>query len=77
MEFLMKEMVEARPEGTTIVEGSPKQSKGSNGVVERAAQEIEGGMRSLISGGWRNVWDTILTLGKGLQLLCRNMRLTC
>ena len=35
------------PEGRTIVEEAPKQSKGSNGVVERAAQEIERGMRAL------------------------------
>ena len=50
MEILMKELVEARPEGRTIVEGAPKQSKGSNGIVERAAQEIEGGIRSLFLG---------------------------
>jgi hypothetical protein len=50
IELLMKELVEARPEGKTILEGSPKQSKGSNGVVERAAQELEGGIRSLFLG---------------------------
>ena len=36
--------------GRTILEESPKQSTGSNGVVERAAQEIEGGIRSLFLG---------------------------
>ena len=35
IEFLVKELVEARPEGRTIVEESPKESKGSNGDVER------------------------------------------
>ena len=50
MEYLMKELVEARPEGRTIVEEAPKQSKGSNGIVERAAQEIEGGIRALFLG---------------------------
>jgi hypothetical protein len=47
VELLIKELVEARAEGRTIVEASPVQSKGSNGVAERAAQEIEGQMRSL------------------------------
>ena len=45
MELLMKELLETRPEGRTIVEGAPKQNKGINGVVERAAQEIESGIR--------------------------------
>ena len=50
MELLVSELVEARPDGRAIVEGAPKQIKGSNGVVERAAQEIEGGIRSLFLG---------------------------
>ena len=32
IEFLVNGVVEARPEGRTIVEASPKESKGSNGV---------------------------------------------
>ena len=50
IELLMRELVEARPEGRTVLEESPKQSSGSNGVVERAAQEVEGGIRSLFLG---------------------------
>jgi hypothetical protein len=38
-------VVEARPEGKTILESSPKESKGSNGVAERGIQEIEGQIR--------------------------------
>ena len=44
---LTQGIVEARPEGRTVVEEAPKDSKGSNGEVERAVQEVEGTMRSL------------------------------
>ena len=50
IEYLIRELEEARPEGRTVVESVPKQSKGSNGVVERAAQEIEAQLRSLFIG---------------------------
>ena len=33
-------------EGKTLVEDSPKKSSGSNGVVERAVQEVEGSIRA-------------------------------
>ena len=46
IECLVKGLVEARPEGRTVVEEAPKDSKGSNGEVERAVQEVEGQIRS-------------------------------
>ena len=45
---LAEDVVKAREEGRTVVEESPKQSSGSNGVVERAVQEVEGQMRALL-----------------------------
>eukprot|EP00973_Karenia_brevis_P022352 3076035-Karenia_brevis.AAC.1 len=39
---------EDRTRGKTIVEEVPKKSKGSNGIVERAVQEIEGHMRAIL-----------------------------
>jgi hypothetical protein len=39
IEFVMGGVVAARPEGKTILESSPKESKGSNGVAERGIQE--------------------------------------
>ena len=44
--YLVKELVESRIEGKTMVEDSPKKSSGSNGVVERAVQEVEGSIRA-------------------------------
>ena len=46
IQLLIKEVVEARAEGKTLVEESPVKltasSSGSAGVVERAVQEMEG-----------------------------------
>ena len=50
IEYLVKGIVESRGEGKTIVEESPVQSHASNGVVERAVQEIEGGIRAVYLG---------------------------
>ena len=44
---IVKEIVEERAEGRTLVEESPTKSSGSNGIVEREVQEIEGKIRSL------------------------------
>eukprot|EP00973_Karenia_brevis_P007217 979116-Karenia_brevis.AAC.1 len=38
---------EDRVKGKTVVEETPKGVKGSNGIVERAVQEIEGHMRAI------------------------------
>jgi hypothetical protein len=40
---LIEDIVAAREEGRTVTEESPVQSSGSNGIVERAVQTIEGG----------------------------------
>jgi len=50
IECLIKSILAARPEGKTIPEESPKKSSGSNGVVERGVQEIEGRIRALYIG---------------------------
>ena len=39
---LVDDIVKAREDGRTLVEQSPVQSSGSNGVVERAAQGVDG-----------------------------------
>ena len=44
----MGRVVEERSPEKTIVQEAPVQSKGSNGHVERAVQEIEGTIRSLL-----------------------------
>ena len=38
--YLVQEIVERRVENKTLVEESPKRSRGSNGVVERVVQEV-------------------------------------
>ena len=48
--YLVEDIIDARKEGRTVIEESPVQSSGSNGVVERGVQEIEGGIRALLLG---------------------------
>ena len=50
IEYVVNDLVKERSEGKTIVEESPKKSSGSNGVVERGVQEIEGRMRAIFLG---------------------------
>ena len=50
IQLLVKEVVESRSEGKTMVEESPVKSSGSNGVVERAVQEVEGKIRAVFLG---------------------------
>ena len=47
MVYVVKGIVEGRTEGGTVVEESPVQSKGSNGIVERGVQGIEGDIRAI------------------------------
>ena len=49
IKFLVEELVKARAEGRTHVEESPVGSSGSNGVVERKVQGIEGQNRTMLS----------------------------
>ena len=46
----IKDLVDAREEGRTISEESPKKSSGSNGRAERAVQTLEGQIRILLPG---------------------------
>eukprot|EP00973_Karenia_brevis_P048179 6686566-Karenia_brevis.AAC.1 len=48
MRLLVGSIQEGRHQSKTVVEEVPKGSKGSNGVVEGAVQEIEGRIRSLL-----------------------------
>ena len=48
--LVVKELIEERGEGKTIPEESPKKSSGSNGIAERAVQELEGQIRVLFLG---------------------------
>ena len=47
IECLVKDIIESREEGKTIHEESPVKSSGSNGIVERGVQEVEGQIRAL------------------------------
>eukprot|EP00973_Karenia_brevis_P070776 9837721-Karenia_brevis.AAC.1 len=48
MKLLVRCIQEERPNNRTAVEEVPKGSKGSNGIVERAVQEIEGRIRAIL-----------------------------
>ena len=48
IQYFIKDLVEQRQEGRTILEESPVKSSGSNGVVERAVQGCEGQIRALL-----------------------------
>ena len=50
IEYVVNDLVGERSEGKTVVEESPKKSSGSNGVVERGVQEIEGRIRAISLG---------------------------
>ena len=45
---LVKDLVEARAEGKSVVEESRGGSSGSNGVVERTVQAVEGEIRVIL-----------------------------
>eukprot|EP00973_Karenia_brevis_P084132 11673146-Karenia_brevis.AAC.1 len=46
--MLMRYVQEERPNVKTVVEEVPKKVKGSNGIVERAVQEIDGRIRAIL-----------------------------
>ena len=50
MQFVIKDLIGERKEGGTIIEESPVKSSGSNGIVEKTAQDIEGRIRAIIFG---------------------------
>ena len=47
MQYIIKDLVETREEGRSVLEESPVKSSGSNGIVERAVQSIEGHVRAI------------------------------
>ena len=53
IEFVVKQLMEARPEGKTIPENSAKQSSASNGFVKRRPRMWKGGS-GRFSLGWGN-----------------------
>eukprot|EP00973_Karenia_brevis_P034608 4775500-Karenia_brevis.AAC.1 len=48
MKMLIRSIKEERRDVKTVVEEAPKKVKESNGVVERAVQEVEGRVRSIL-----------------------------
>ena len=62
IEVLVKDIVKARGAVGTVVEKSPVGSSGSNGVVERAVQSVEGVIRTLKSACEAR-WDIALKPG--------------
>eukprot|EP00973_Karenia_brevis_P064349 8941383-Karenia_brevis.AAC.1 len=46
--MLMKYVKEERYDVKTVIEEAPKKVKGSNGIVDRAVQEMEGRIRSFL-----------------------------
>eukprot|EP00973_Karenia_brevis_P004333 593380-Karenia_brevis.AAC.1 len=47
MKMLVRSIQEERLEGKAVVDEAPEKAKGSNGIVERAVQEIEGRIRAI------------------------------
>ena len=68
---IVEDLVKEREEGRTIVEESPVQSSGSNGIVERRVQSIEGHLRVMLLelesrvGGEVDAGEPIVTFIKG------------
>ena len=50
IEYVIKDLVSERVEGRTVIEEAPKKSSGSNGIVEREVQKIEGRIRAIFLG---------------------------
>ena len=74
MQFVIDDLIAERTEGGTIIEESPVKSSGSNGIVEKTAQDVEGRIRAIFLGLQERLKR--LTLGKDQWLLYLNMLLT-
>ena len=48
IQYFVKDLIDSRPAGQTVIEESPVKSSGSNGVVERSVQGIEGQLRVIL-----------------------------
>ena len=45
---MIEDIVKEREDGRTVVEESPRESSGGNGVAERAVQSVEGQIRAVL-----------------------------
>eukprot|EP00973_Karenia_brevis_P002522 345118-Karenia_brevis.AAC.1 len=76
MRLLIKSIQEEKNEAKTVVEEAPRKVKGSNGVVERAVQEIEGIIRAILLsmeerlGRDIDAKDRIVALYPHMQPIC-------
>ena len=50
IKFLVRDIVDSRPQGQTVLEESPVKSSGSNGKIERGIKGLEGQLRALLLG---------------------------
>ena len=48
IQYFVKDLIESRPQGQTVIEESPVKSSGSNGIVERGVQVLEGQLRVML-----------------------------
>ena len=48
IQYFIKDLVEQRQDGRTILEEARVKSSGSNGIVERGIQGVEGQIRALL-----------------------------
>ena len=48
IQYFVKDLIDSRTQGQTIIEESPVKSSGSNGVVERGVQILEGQLRVML-----------------------------
>ena len=48
IQYFIKDLINSRPEGQTVIEESPVKSSGSNGIIERSVQGVEGHLRALL-----------------------------
>ena len=68
IQYFVKDLIESRPEGQTVIEESLVESSGSSGVVERGAQGLEGQLGVLLlafesrTGGEVSAREHIITL---------------
>ena len=76
IKFLLEEVIEERGVGKTIPEEAQKGSS-SNGIVERAVQEIEGGIRALFIALQERLGRQLDARERELLHSCPNMRRTC
>ena len=59
IQFLINDFVKAREDGQTVLEESPVKSSGSNGIIERGVQGVEGQIRALfwdLKREWGREW---------------------